>query len=464
MAIKKIKKGIWQRQIHIANATIRAGFGWSGDQLRTIGVSAEERADLRSRLLQQQAESWVNDVGKLKGSIVKIGQILATYGEYCLPKPLADALHQFEAETEPLSWKVIQPHIHDSLKNNYRDLSIHHEALAAASLSQVHRATVNHDKRELCLKVLYPGITETLDSDFALIENGLGFWLGKVEKVNFLYWMQSIRSVLNEEIDLEIEAKKLRRWKKILTDDIRYIVPEVAEEFSSARLLAMSYESGVVQHDRTVLALSQERRNNLARNMLELFLNELLVFGEMQTDPHPGNYRIVIDGKNVDKIVLLDFGSVRKIDVNLLHSLRKILIGAYNNDLKSLEEGLFESGIMEPDISAESKKDFLDIISGLIEPINYKKKISLDSSSVPAYAIDEKMMYCWGDAGLPKRLAKQAMLSAFSKNFKFPSAEFLLLSRKLAGVYAFIATLDARFDGSEIFEEIIKKKPFFDKY
>jgi predicted unusual protein kinase regulating ubiquinone biosynthesis (AarF/ABC1/UbiB family) len=94
----------------------------------------------------------------------------------------------------------------------------------------------------------------------------------------------------------------------------------------------MSFESGVAPHDCTVKKLPQERRNAIAINMLELFFREIFIWGEMQTDPHPGNYRIRIDIKEEDKIVLLDFGSVRKINADLLQPLRNMILSAYHSD------------------------------------------------------------------------------------------------------------------------------------
>ncbi len=455
MAIKKIKRGSWQRQMHLASAGLMAGFGWVGDQLRTIGLPEDERDATRELLMQQQAEAWVRELGQLKGSIVKIGQILATYADYCLPPPLALALHQLEAETEPLAWSVISATISDSLQARQHELIIEPVPLAAASLSQVHRARVKSDHRALCLKVLYPDIADTLDSDLFVLDNGLGLWLRKEERQQFRRWLSAIRDVLLEELNLDLEAEKLSRWQQMLSGDLRYVVPTVAEGYCSPGILAMSYESGVVQHDSSITALSQHRRNALASSMLELFLREVLIWGEMQTDPHPGNYRIRLDDAGTDSIVLLDFGSVRAISRDLLPHLRRILLGAYHDDRDSLMQGIFGAGLLDRSAPAEVQQAFADVLLGLIEPLNYSNRRKANPDNVPEFAVDKEGRYCWAAARLPKRMGKQALQSAFSRHFVFPGADFLLLSRKLAGVYAFIATMDARFDASIVMEKII---------
>lgn len=455
MAIEKIKSGRWQRQIHLASAGLKAGFGWAGDQLRTMGLPEDEREATREFLMQQQAEAWVRELGQLKGSIVKIGQVLATYADYCLPPPLAIALHQLEAETEPLAWSVISVTIGESLQARQQELIIEPVPLAAASLSQVHRARVKADHQSLCLKILYPGIADTLDSDLLLLDTGLSLWLQKEERKQFRQWLSAIREVLLEELNLELEAQKLARWQLRLAGDLRYIVPMVATDYCAPGILAMSYESGVVQHDSSIAALSQDRRNALAASMLELFLREVLIWGEMQTDPHSGNYRIRLGDEDLDSIVLLDFGSVRAICKNLLPHLRRMLLGAYRDDRDELIQGMLGASLIDNTAPAEVQQAFANVLLGLIEPLNYRNRLKTNPDAVPEFAVDKKGRYCWAAARLPKRMGKQALQSAFSRHFVFPGADFLLLSRKLAGVYAFIATLDARFDASAVMEKII---------
>jgi hypothetical protein len=114
-------------------------------------------------------------------------------------------------------------------------------------------------------------------------------------------------------------------------------------------------------------------------------------------------------------------------------------------------------GLLGQDTPDAVKRAFTDVLLGLVEPLNYRARLARNPDSVPSYAIDADMNYCWADAKLPRRMGKQAVQSAFSQYFSFPGADFLLLSRKLAGVYAFIASMDAHFDASNILEKIISE-------
>ena len=455
--MKRIKTGSWQRQWHIANAGLRAGVGWAGGQLRTFGLSGDALQEARDQLTYQQASRWVAELGQLKGSIVKMGQILATYADYCLPPPIALALHQLESDTQPLAWSAIQLQLQRVYGEQLADLIVEPMPLAAASLAQVHKARVKADNRSLCLKILYPGVSDTLDSDLAVLASGLRWWLHGEEQVSFEQWLSLIRQVLEAELDLIQEAGKLQRWQQRLAHDPRYVVPTVAVDFSGSDILAMSFESGVAQHDVAVSALSQTRRNAIASAMLELLLREVLLWGEMQTDPHPGNYRIRIHDEGADQLVLLDFGSVRPIAPELLEPLRRMVIAAWRYDSEALLEGIFEAGLLDRTAPQEVQTAFSDVLMGLMEPLHYKLPDGSIRASVPTYALDAEGNYCWAQARLPKRMGKQALQSAFSKHFVFPGADFLLLSRKLAGVYAFIAALDARFDACLLVEKILQE-------
>jgi predicted unusual protein kinase regulating ubiquinone biosynthesis (AarF/ABC1/UbiB family) len=457
MSLKDIKTGRWSRQWHMANAGLKAGFGLASGHLRTLNLPSSERDAARDDVLRMQAQAWVAELGQLKGSIVKIGQILATYADYCLPPAIAEALHQLEADTEAVAWSRMAVIIEEALGQKQKLLIIEPVPLAAASLAQVHRARRKSDGEQLCLKILYPGIRETLDSDLAVLSTGLLWWLPSEDQNNFKQWLLTVRTVLLEELDLELEVKKLLRWHQRLELDRRYIVPVVAKAFCSEHLLAMTYEAGVAQHDPAVLSLSQARRNQLGMNMLELFLREVLVWGEMQTDPHAGNYRIRLNEEEGDSIVLLDFGSVRKIDVKLLKPLCNMIVAAIHCDADALLDAVCDAGLLDSGAPDDVKRDFVAVIMGLAEPLNFQIKRARDAESVPAYAVDKKGNYQWAHAQLPRRMGKQALKSASSRYFVFPGADFMLLSRKLAGVYAFIASLDARFDPSVVLESVLRE-------
>lgn len=152
--------------------------------------------------------------------------------------------------------------------------------------------------------------------------------------------------------------------------------------------------------------------------------------------------------------MLLDFGSVRALNPQLLQPLKQMLLAAYFDDESTLREAMIAANFLAVDAPSDIQTAFSSVLQGLIEPLNYKRRLA-QGIDIPANAIDEEGRYCWATARLPERMGKRAAKSAFSKHFTFPGIDFMLVARKLAGIYAFIAALDAKFDGSIVMEKVM---------
>ena len=123
-------------------------------------------ADSDSRFARREARRFVRELGKLKGTYVKIGQMFALLGEHFLPPALTEALRELGGSTEPLPWASIAPVLEEDLGPRLEELDIEREAFAAASLAQVHRARIRSTGERIVLKVQYPGLAEVIDGDF----------------------------------------------------------------------------------------------------------------------------------------------------------------------------------------------------------------------------------------------------------------------------------------------------------
>ena len=119
-----------------------------------------------SKFAQAEARRLVDELGRLKGTYVKIGQMFALLGEHFLPPVLTSALHGLEAQTDPLPWEDMEETLRESLGPHWGELDIEKEAFAAASLAQVHRARIRATGEQICLKVQYPGLAAVIDADF----------------------------------------------------------------------------------------------------------------------------------------------------------------------------------------------------------------------------------------------------------------------------------------------------------
>ncbi len=443
-------------------AGARAGSAIAVGKLRKqFGLQTGENQD--SEILQQQAENFVAELGRLKGSYVKIGQLFAQFGEHFLPPELTNALHTLGSKTEPLDWSCIEPQLRAALGHKYDELSIEPDAFAAASLAQVHRATVTQTSEKICLKVLYPGLRNTIDSDFDTVVRMLK--LGRLLPFNreIDRWLERMREQLHLEIDYSRECSKTLEMARLVsslpagdakTQSAALAVPKVFTRYSGADVLALEYMPGFAVNAPEVLSLSQRRRNALAKTMLELFFAEVFVWRVIQTDPNFGNYRIQPSARlrgeqsEPDQLVLLDFGACTDPDDKMATYLSDAVAAGLARDRISLQAALEGLGCLKRDSAQTAKDSFADLCIAILEPL-------WPVDELPTAYLNERGQYRWKESRLMSRAARQANKSSMTIHFELPSAEFTLIARKLIGVFTFISVLGAEFNGHEIAQRYI---------
>tara|TARA_R110002110_G_scaffold415748_1_gene654820 strand:+ start:51458 stop:52864 length:1407 start_codon:yes stop_codon:yes gene_type:complete len=443
---RSLKRRALPRSLSVSLAGLRAGSALAVDSAvqRVMGKGA---AGEDSDFARREAQRFVRELGKLKGSYVKIGQMLALFGEHFLPPVLTRALHDLEDQTEPLHWDAVESAMRHALGEHFDELEIEQEAIAAASLAQVHLAQVRETGEWICIKLQYPGLADVIDSDFDAVVRMLVLarWVKAGRDLD--HWMQSMRAHLHNEIDYAREADMTQRMSELVSglevSGVSYHVPVLHRRYCSETVLAMEYIEGYPVTDVHVAALSQERRNALAQGMLELFFFELYDWGMLQTDPNFGNYLLRLDDRRKrighDELALLDFGSVLDCSDDFLFHLRHVIDAGLQQDIPRLVEGLIGLGCLQPDASEEGRALFADFCMHLLEPLRPPQEL-------PAQYLNAQGEYRWGDSRLMSRAGKQAALSTTSRHFIPPSRDFALIARKLTGVFTFISVLRAEFN------------------
>ena len=449
--IHRIKTGFFERRMELAKAGFISGSRMLTHSASNLWATPEQRKANNQKMLKEQALYLVSELGKLKGSVVKVGQMMAMYGDYFLPKEVTDALHSLEDSTAELAWPAIQRQLRSELGQAKLDLlEIEEKPIAAASLGQVHRARRIKDGRQLCIKVQYPGVAKSIDSDFNAIIQLLTLAQMVTSKQALDQWFKEARAMMHQEVDYLKEAHHTRFAAQMLAGDERYIVPEVFTEFSTRSVLTTSFEPGLVVSDEQVLALPLSRRNHLAKASLDLFLSELFDWGEMQTDPNFGNYRIRPgDAKQPDRLVLLDFGAMKRFPKQFLDPFRNMVSAAHHQQRQTFIKYAIELEFMRADHPEEVLQNFADVAMEIIEPL------ARNNANVPDFALSEKGEYRWAESNLPRRVAKKASQASLSKYFALPPKEFMFMNRKLIGVYSFIKTLRAEFNGGTILSKYL---------
>ncbi|SFN35855.1 ABC1 kinase family protein [Marinobacter pelagius] len=453
--VSRIKTGSFERRLSLTRAGLTAGTRMAS-HMATNWFSSKDKRDERHRaMLSNQARFLVDELGRLKGSVVKIGQVMALYGEHFLPEEVTEALHTLEDQTTSLEWPAIERVLKEELgSNRLAELDVDPEPIGAASLGQVHRAVRRSDGLELVLKVQYPGVADAVDSDLNAVAQLL-----KVARLvsfgpEFNDWLEEVREMMHREVDYRLEARTTEKFRTMLASDPRFIVPRVLQEYSTAHVIASTYEHGHSVGSREVRELSLERRSALGEAALELFFRELFVWGEIQTDPNFGNYRIRIAGEEgedpgYDRIVLLDFGAVQSYSDEFLAPVIQMIRASYEQDLEAVIDGGIKLRFMSLDWPREVLEKFGKVCMSVLEPL------AKDQFEWPEYAVNSDGQYRWKQSDLPSRVARQAARSAISRYFRVPPKEFVFLNRKLIGVYTFIAVLHSEFNGEPLLRKYL---------
>jgi predicted unusual protein kinase regulating ubiquinone biosynthesis (AarF/ABC1/UbiB family) len=446
------RRGAFGRGLAVSVAGLRAGGAFALDSAlsRLRGGDGQD-----SELLRREARRFVAELGRLKGTYVKIGQMFALLGEHFLPPALTEALHELESATEPLPWPEIEPALREALGERLDELDVEPEAIAAASLAQVHRATIRDSGETIVLKVQYPGLADVIDSDFDAVVRMLllARWIKAGRELDD--WLGSLRRQLHNEIDYEREAAIGDRVAALVAErreafaerGIRYHVPLRHARYCGDTVLALEYIDGDPVGSPAVAKLPLGRRNALGRAMLELFFLELYDWGLLQTDPNFGNFLIRrrADG---DELVLLDFGSTLYCDEDFLANLGSAIAAGQRQDRETLADALVGLGCLREDSSAFARQTFSDFCLQLLEPLR-------PPEALPREYLNRRGEYCWGRSRLMQRVGRQAASSAATRHFTTPSREFAMIARKLTGVFTFIAVLDAQFNAHDTVHDYI---------
>jgi len=250
-------------------------------------------------------------LGGLKGPVMKIAQILSTIPD-AVPKEFAAELSQLQADAPAMGWPFVRRRMKAELGAEWeaRYASFEHEAAAAASLGQVHRA-VAHDGRALAAKLQYPDMASAVEADLGQLDVLFGIYRQFDKSIDTGQIRNELADRLREELDYEREAKHLALYRDMLASQPAVHLPEILPELSTRRLLTMTWLPG-----KPLLSFRDaplKDRNRIAETLFRAWYWPLHHYGIIHGDPHLGNYA-VRDGSVVGQdwgINLLDFGCVR---------------------------------------------------------------------------------------------------------------------------------------------------------
>jgi predicted unusual protein kinase regulating ubiquinone biosynthesis (AarF/ABC1/UbiB family) len=263
---------------------------------RVLGVEmdrAKHASELRAAL------------GGLKGPLMKVAQLVATVPD-AIPEEYVQELLQLQSDAPAMGWPFVKRRMASELGPDWRErfAEFPHAATAAASLGQVHRATLR-DGTEVACKLQYPDMASAVEADLKQLRLAFGVYERYDRAIRTERIFAEISARLREELDYAREAAHLRLYAHLLEGEKRVHVPVPIAELSTPRLLTMTWLTGAKLL--TVVERDRDFRNEVARAMFRAWYVPFYAGGVIHGDPHLGNYAVREDGS----VNLLDFGCVR---------------------------------------------------------------------------------------------------------------------------------------------------------
>lgn len=434
--LSKIKSSLVSRSLSLAKLGLNAGLKYAGTKITNTPFED---------FLNSQAVQITKEFGELKGSLMKAGQMLSMYGEYFLPPEANQVLKKLQSDSPALEWSVIREYLQTYIQPELLDeLTIAAEPIGSASMGQVHLATHKETGQKIALKIQYPGVDKAIDSDVAALKKILSLSKVLPSGLDLTPVFSEIKEMLRQELDYALEADLTEKYRALVGEDERYVVPKVIRRYSNTKVLATEYIEGLRADHPLVQNLPQTRKNRLSENFLELYLMEIFSWNFVQTDPHLGNYKIQIDANGKDRIALIDFGASKSFPIDFLSSYRKMIKGSVTGDRQLFTEAARGLGFIQDGDSPDYIEAFTTFCEETVEPFwgaddlrNKKNQINADGS------------YDWKKNDLPSRVVKKAIQF---KNFdlRSPPRDILFLDRKTGGVFIFLSVLGAQINARKI--------------
>lgn len=447
-----LRTGTFERNFALTKLGLGAGTKIVAHSIGNLFRGEISRTQADRDFYKRQAEILRDELGQLKGSVMKAGQMLSLYGQYFLPEEAVTVLSQLQDDTPAVQWRVVAPVLERALgRARLSELEVDETPLAAASLGQAHRARRKRDGLEVVVKIQYPGVADAIESDIKTLSRLITMTRMAPKGLDLNPIFAELREMLHREVDYAAERSFTEGFAFKLKDDARYAVPRVLTEYSSDQVLTTTYEHGHHVKDVHVQELSLERRSALGRAFVELFVTELFRWNMVQTDPHFGNYRIRV-GENgaPDRIVLLDFGATRIFGRGFVDNYANIVRGGVQRDRDQIVRGACGIGLMSEDFPKSVLDAFAQMCEMITEPF-----AGNDPGRVPAHLLNARGEYKWGESDLPMRAGQLAAKNAFSKHFRVPPREIVFLHRRLSGVFIMLATLHAEVDARPLLMDVL---------
>ena len=423
-----VPSGRWERLARLGGLAGSVAGGMLAEGARQFARGKRPRlGDLL--LTPSNVRRVADQLARMRGAAMKLGQLLSMDAGDLLPPELAEIFARLRAEATAMPMSqvvaVLGANWGEGWDRHFQRFSF--TPMAAASIGQVHLARTR-DGRDLAIKIQYPGVRRSIDSDVDNVATLLRISGLLPGSLNIEPLLREAKSQLHAEADYLREAEYLRRYGALLADAGEFLLPEVHAELTTGSVLAMSRVDGV-----PVESLSdapQAERDRVARLLMALLLRELFEFRLIQTDPNFANYRY---DSATGRLILLDFGATRPYPEVMVEAYRRLMTAAIACDRPAMSAAAMAIGYFQAGILDHQREAVLNLFALACEPLRHAGAHDFGRSDLAARI---------RDAGMA--------LSTDRDLWHTPPADAIFLHRKIGGLYLLAARLKARVNMREL--------------
>ncbi|XP_052863610.1 atypical kinase COQ8B, mitochondrial [Anopheles cruzii] len=436
-----------QRKVPSSRVARLASFGglFAGLGLGTANELAKGALGIGGTLDVKQAlfsptnaERIVDTLCKVRGAALKLGQILSIQDSNIVSPQLVKAFERVRQAADYMPDWQVEKQLVSELGPEWRSklATFDQKPFAAASIGQVHRGVLKETGTEVAIKIQYPGVARSIESDIDNLVSMLKVWDVFPAGVFIDNVVAVAKRELAWEVDYTREAEYTERFGHMIRHMPEYRVPVVIKELTSANVLTTELVPGVPM-DRC-FDLSQEHRDHIAYCVMKLCLNELFTFRCMQTDPNWSNF---LYDEPTKRLMLIDFGATRFYQKAFMDDYLRVIMAATKNDRQKILELSRKMGFLTGYETPAMENAHIDAVLILGEIF-----------SVPGE-------FEFGRQSTTKKIAALVPVMVAHRLCP-PPEEIYSLHRKLSGVFLLCARLNAKIDCKPIFNEVMQNYKF----
>jgi predicted unusual protein kinase regulating ubiquinone biosynthesis (AarF/ABC1/UbiB family) len=343
----KIPKGRIRRSAKLGSAVGVQATRHAGTRTANVARTserAEQRLDDRHL---ETALKIAGTLGQMKGAAMKLGQLASFIDTEFLPEEYRELyqeqLAKLRTSAPAMPWEKVSEVLEDEYRDETLDelfADIEKNAFAAASIGQVHRATL-HDGRAVAVKIQYPGVAEALESDLRNMSTMIRLAKAIAPGLDPKAIAEELKERVMEELDYEYEAQNQRSFSRAYRNHPFIYVPDVLTRLSRRRVLVTEYVEG--QGFEEVKRLEKEERDRFGEIVFRFSFGSIYHLQHFNADPHPGNYILMGDGR----VAFLDFGMTKRLDPEQIELEQRAVDAAARRDSEGLREALHDLGFVK---------------------------------------------------------------------------------------------------------------------